>query len=266
MQIFKLLVVTCIIMIFIVACKKSDNKTNDNVTVNIEFNVITVADSVENYTNDSTLYNVIKISYFEAKGDSTQKLFIDNINEDFFTWLSSFLFTEAQYTVTKNNINDVVTAEIKKFINDIDADESLIDCESCRNAELAIDASEFYQTDKIMSIVYSHYQYSGGAHGYYGIATFNYSKQTAEPITINNLSANIDELTTIAEKAFIRQIGDIKDFWFDGGIFYLPKIFYFTEKGIVFYYSIYEIACYADGAITLELEYNQVKNLIKYMK
>jgi hypothetical protein len=263
MKILKHTVITVIAILFAVACKKNEN--NKNASTNIEFNVVTVADSTENYVSDSTISNVIKINYYEAKSNNTQDSVADNINNDFYTWISSFLFVEENYAVTKDNINDATASEIKRFLKDIYEDESLADCETCRQAEFSIDTCGLYQTDKIISIVYSHYSYSGGAHGYYGITTFNYNRQTAEAITIDNLSTDIDELTAIAEKIFIQQNGDVKNFMFEDDKFYLPNIFYFTEKGIVFYYSIYEIASYAEGDITIELDYNQIKNLIEYV-
>lgn len=264
MKLLKHIVIAAFAMLFVIACKKSEDKKNAN--ADIEFNVISVTDGAANYTDDTTIYNAIKINYIEAINNNQQDAVVDNINKDFFTWLSSFLFSEEGYAVTKNNIKDAIASEIKRFIKDINEDESFTDCETCRQAEFSIDTCGLYQTDKIISISYYYYTYSGGAHGLYGITTFNYNKQTTQPITIDNLSTNISELTAIAEKAFIKQNGDIKKFWFEHEKFYLPNIFYFTEKGIVFYYSIYEIASYAEGAITFELDYNQVKNLTEYVK
>ena len=265
MKIFKHIAVTVVVLLFAAACKKSENKKNDN--ANIEFSVVTVVDEAENYTSDTTIYNVITINYVEAKSNNPQDTaVVSNINKDFFAWLSPFFLTNEKYMLTEDNIKDAIANEIKAFIEDINTDETLADCETCRYAEFSVDTCKLYQTDKIVSIAYNYYQYSGGAHGYSGFATFNYDRQTAKSITIDNLSTNIAELTTIAEKVFVQKNGDIKDFWFENEKFYLPNIFYFTETQIVFYYSIYEIAPYAAGSVTVEIDYNQVKNLVEYIQ
>lgn len=266
MTIFKHLIITAIVIVFAAACKKNDNK-KDNGT-NVNFSLVTIVDSAKNYTQDTTIRNDVSISYLNAESNSPEMSFADSINKDFFAWISPFYFAEKQslHLITKNNIKDAVASSIKKFIQNVSEDESLVDCETCKMAEFILDTVSLYQTGKIISIAYNFYHYSGGAHGYYGITAFNYDMQTTSRITPDNLSANIDELTAIAEKAFIRQHGDISDFNFDNNKFYLPKIFYFTEKGIVFYYSIYEIAPFAAGAITVELGYNEIKNIVEYIE
>ncbi|MDR1985037.1 MAG: DUF3298 and DUF4163 domain-containing protein [Prevotellaceae bacterium] len=253
------IIITVIFITSVFACKKN-NKAN------LEFTVVTVADSSRNYTNDTTISNFISISYFESKKTNSENFIADIINQDFFAWLGSFLFAEDSVTLTKNNLNDVIATDIKRFIKDTNEDESIIDCETCKHIELSIDTFLLYQNSKIVSLAYSYYQYSGGAHGFYGQIAFNYDKKDGTPVTIDNLSTNIAELTAIAEQAFIKQNGELKDYWFEDDVFFLPDAFYFTEGKITFYYSIYEIASFAAGDITVELNNDDIKHIIDYIE
>ncbi|MDR1348769.1 MAG: DUF3298 and DUF4163 domain-containing protein [Prevotellaceae bacterium] len=250
--------VAIVFIMSVFACK-TNNKFNIEVTSK------TVADSSCNYTDDTTINNVITINYLEAKCVSGENCIAETVNQDFFTWLKQFFFVDYNDTeITKDNLKDAVASEIKAFIKDVNEDESLADCESCRYAELSV-SSSLYQNSSIISSVYMYYQYSGGAHGGYGCTAFNYSKKDGTPITVENLSTNIDELTAIAEKAFVEQNGEITDYWFEDNKFYLPDVFFFTENKIEFYYNLYEIASYAAGAIVIELNNDDVKHLIDYL-
>ncbi|MDR2652901.1 MAG: DUF3298 and DUF4163 domain-containing protein [Prevotellaceae bacterium] len=256
LSILKQFVVAAIFMTSVFACK-TNNKSS------LEFKLVTVADSSLNYSNDTTISNVISINYFEATAGDKNSI-ADSINKDFFEWLGAFFDNDGE-TLTKDNLKDVVASEIKKFIKEINEEDGyLFDCEACRHTELFVDAEPIYQNGKITSLVYSFYQYSGGAHGAHGITSFNYTKD-GTLVTIENLSTNIDELTAIAEQVFINQNGEVKDYWFDDDKFYLPDVFFFTENSIVFYYGIYEIAAYAAGDIYIELNNEEVKHLIDYI-
>jgi hypothetical protein len=250
-------IVAAVIITSVFACK-TDSK------INIEFTPIAVADSSYNYSNDTTINNIITVNYLEAKYASEENSIANTINNDFFDWLKQFFDTNDDLIITKNNLKDVVASEIKTFVKDINENKLLADCESCRFAEFSVKPFS-YQNNSIVSLVYNFYQYSGGAHGNYGCTAFNYNKKNGTPVTIENLSTNIDELTAIAEKAFVEQNGELSDYWFEDNIFYLPDVFYFAENKIVFYYNIYEIASYSAGAILLELNNDDVKHIIDYL-
>ena len=260
MKKIKLLVVAIIFVSAVFACKKKESKTQ------LEFTIVSVSDSTQNYVDDTTLNNVIKISYIKASDKGVATSLADSINKDFFAWLSVYLYTDNNQIITKENLKDVVSAEIERFITEIKEDESVIDYEPYRYAELSIEPKEPFQNDKIISIIYNAYQYSGGAHETWGLTAFNYNKKDGSVIDIYNLSTNIDELTTIAEKAFIEQNGSLEEFWFEDDRFTLPNTFYFEDGKIIFYYHLYEISSYAAGDFTIELKNDDVKHIINYIQ
>ncbi|MDR2126393.1 MAG: DUF3298 and DUF4163 domain-containing protein [Prevotellaceae bacterium] len=253
LNILKPFVVAAIIMTSVFACK----------TNNVEFTTVSVADSSRNHSNDTAIYNFISIKYVDAKSTDSKSSIANNINKDFFAWLNGFFYNDTE-SLTKDNLKEAVASEIKKFIKDINEDATLAGCQTCKNAELIVSVDSVYQNDKIVSVVYSFYQYSGGAHGNHGVIAFNYQKNGA-PITAENLSTNIDELTAIAKQTFIEQNGELKNYWFDNENFHLPDVFYFTENATVFYYAPSEIAPYSDGDIYIEISNDKVKHLIDYI-
>ncbi|MDR3227380.1 MAG: DUF3298 and DUF4163 domain-containing protein [Prevotellaceae bacterium] len=257
MKALKQIIIAAIFITAVFACKKSD-KTN------VEFTFITVADSTGNYTDDTTINCFISISYYDAKCNGNKTFLADSINKDFFAWLS--ISEDSEIVVTRDNLKECVAAEINRFIKEINEDESLADCESCRYSEHIVEPQLQYQNSKIVSLVYSYYQYSGGAHGMYGITTFNYDKKDGTVVNIDNLSSNIDSLTVIAQKAFVEQNGSLDDFWFDDDGFYLPNTFYFDTDYIIFYYHLYDIAPYAAGDFKVMLSNDEVKHLVKYIE
>ncbi|MDR3287044.1 MAG: DUF3298 and DUF4163 domain-containing protein [Prevotellaceae bacterium] len=257
MNALKQIIIGTILITAVFACKKSDK-------AHVEFTFITVADSTGNYTADTTINGFISISYYDAKCNNNEISIADSINKDFFAWLS--ISEDNEIVVTRDNLKDRVSAEINRFIKEINEDESLADCESCRNSEYTVEPQLQYQNNKIVSLVYTYYQYSGGAHGIDGLVAFNYDKKNGAVVNLDNLSSNIDELTAIAKKAFVEQNGKLDDFWFDDNGFYLPNTFYFDTDNIVFYYQRYDIASYAAGDFKIVLKNDEVKHLISYIE
>jgi hypothetical protein len=243
----------------------------------LEFTRVTVADSSLHYSKDTTIDYHISISYFEATCANKKYSIADIINKDFFAYLKYYFLAwdylsmeDLSYvndvTITKDNLGDIIALMTKGFRDVITGNDWRPDFEPEYKSEtLIINSDSVYQSDKVISLVYSIYRYSmGTTHGHSALMPFNYNKD-GMLLTLQNLSSNIDELTRIAEQAFIKQNGELGEYWFKDGIFYLPDLFYFTKNSIVFHYALYEIASYADGFIHIELNNDDVKHLIEYV-
>jgi hypothetical protein len=233
----------------------------NNKNTQFVFTTISVADSIQNYTDDTTLSYVIAINFAEASvPQSGSTSLAGRINNDFFEWLG-MPFDAAQ--TAENAIKSYVALEFERF--GLDVADSPADCAACRSAEFTVTPKNQYQNSKVVSLVYEWWQYSGGAHGMYGINAFNYDKNKETTIDIGNLSTDADAFTAIAENKFVEQNGSLDKFMFNDG-FYLPDTFYFTTDAIIFYYHPYEIASYADGAITLTLKNSDISHLVSYIE
>ncbi len=113
------------------------------------------------------------------------------------------------------------------------------------------------------------YFYSGGAHGNYGFSYRVYNLINGGLLQLADLFLDdkMNELTRLAEKQLRadRHIPDAVSLS-DSGLFIekleLKDEFFINRGGIGFTYNPYEIASYADGPVTIYLEWAQVKSLI----
>ena len=128
-----------------------------------------------------------------------------------------------------------------------------------------INIQETYITPNFLSLEMRQYQFTGGAHGYGSTHFMNFDPQTGLELTLEELFADIDGFTDLAENKFkeiheIPQEDDINStgFWFDDDKFYLPETVGFLENSIVFIYNQYDIASYAAGPIELEIPLKEV--------
>ncbi|MDR3235513.1 MAG: RsiV family protein [Prevotellaceae bacterium] len=235
----------------------------NNKNTQLVFTTISVTDSIQNYTDDTTLSYVININFVETSDRQSGSTPLTNrINSDFFE-LFDMPFDDSEQTV-ENTLKSYMVLEFERFIHDVA--DAPTDCAACRSAEFTLTPKNQYQNNQISSLAYEWWQYSGGAaHGMYGMNVFNYDKNNETVIDLYNLSTDMNKITAIAESKFIEQNGDLENFTFTDG-FYLPDTFYFTDDAIIFYYHPYDIASYADGAITLTLKNSDVKHLITYIE
>lgn len=115
------------------------------------------------------------------------------------------------------------------------------------------------------------YQYMGGAHGIYYTENFNFSTQTGERLDWRTLFTDTLAIYDLAAKKLAegeedKQLAEgetIMDYYdFTGGEFYLPENFLLSDQHIEFLYTVYEIASYAEGEITISLPYEQIEKYL----
>jgi hypothetical protein len=243
-----------ILMLVVFACQ---NKSKPN----LEFTFVGVSDSSQNYTQDTTINDVIKIDYV-VTSSKTPSL-ADTINAAFFAWLKEGRFRAYKGVITKDNLKEVIATDIKHFVKDV---EGITDCRPCKEAVFEITPQMQYQNANVVSLTYFCYSYEGGAHGNSRRFTLNHDKKDGTVITPDRLTTDLNALTSVVEKAFIEKYGTLEDFWFENGKFYMPTTFYFDEGKTVFYYLTGEIAANVTGEITVELKNEEVKHLINYLE
>ncbi len=112
--------------------------------------------------------------------------------------------------------------------------------------------------------------YTGGAHGVYYTVYNNYSINKNKELLINDIVEDEfqDSLTKIAEDFFRKQEGISENhsltdgYFFDGGVFSLPKNFILQKDGILFLYNIYEIKAYVFGETRLFIPYTSILDML----
>ena len=111
------------------------------------------------------------------------------------------------------------------------------------------------------------YEYSGGAHGNPFRDYFVFDRETGKQLTLSDIVGNpVEELQKIVSKAF-RELAEKTNFAFEApedlehtvadDVSYDSK-FYLTPEGLVFYYTPYEIAPYAEGFPEVTIPYGDL--------
>lgn len=128
-----------------------------------------------------------------------------------------------------------------------------------------------YQTKNTVSLSIETDDYTGGAHGIYSTFYTNFDKKSLRVITKSKLFTDsaLQVLTTLAEEQF-RKINEIsatadleeQGYTFNNNKFYLNDNFILTPEGITWLYNPYEIASYAQGAIELALNKEDILPLL----
>ncbi len=112
------------------------------------------------------------------------------------------------------------------------------------------------------------YYFTGGAHGFRVTVYTLIENKTGQPVdNWHTLFTDTNAVLKIAESTFrkAKKIPDgetINQSWFWNGKFYLPDNFAYTEKGILFFYNVYEIAPYEQGETELLLDYESLGKLL----
>lgn len=187
----------------------------------------------------------------------------DSINKKVFSVLKELVyFGEKPYTSTNYNglINSFITS-YEQLRKDYPKDVF--------GWEAEIEGSIKYQSESILNIKIKHYTYTGGAHGYQGLRSLLFDPKTGKSIPNNQLFKDENAFKAFAEKKF-RSKYDIPEnksinatgFLFEGDKFSLPLNIFYTDKGLLLYYNLYEAASYADGPKELPLSYNEVNEYL----
>lgn len=113
-------------------------------------------------------------------------------------------------------------------------------------------------------------EYTGGAHGIYITTFLNLDLQTLTPIRLDDIFIDnyqeelIDLLYNqlmIDNQVTTHQELENMGYTTTGDLFPTEN-FYFTTKGIVFYYNVYEIAPYVMGPINITLPYEMINHIL----
>lgn len=126
--------------------------------------------------------------------------------------------------------------------------------------EANIEGTLAFEDTERLSLVLDSYLYTGGAHGYGTKHFLNFDKKKQRLLEPHELTSDWEGLTVLAETLFRAKHGIEEEapinstgLMFEDDIFYLPEEMGFTPEGLLLYYAPYEIAPYADGAITLTI-------------
>ena len=134
--------------------------------------------------------------------------------------------------------------------------------------ELHIETEKTYQSEEIITIAISTYEYKGGAHGNDKIIFLNLNAQTGHILNQDDIIENKEEFKKIAQDYFKKSLDSedknltMEDFFF-GKSFQLPENFGFSDDGLVLLYNVYEVASYDQGYTEFVIPFEELKSLLK---
>ena len=114
-------------------------------------------------------------------------------------------------------------------------------------------------------------QYTGGAHGMYGLFYANYDVETGRMLTLDDV---FSDTLALAERMTVEFIGQKnldaevpfseQGYFIDSNLLPLTSNFALLPDGVLFYYNVYEIAAYAAGPAYVQLPYEKLDGLMKF--
>ena len=134
--------------------------------------------------------------------------------------------------------------------------------------ELYIETEKTYQSEEIITIAISTYEFKGGAHGNDKIRFLNLDAKTGKALNQNDIIEDMAKFKTLAETHFIRSLeaeGEnlkMEDFFY-GKPFQLPENIGYSEEGLVMLYNVYEVASFDQGYTEFAIPFKDVEPYLK---
>ena len=132
--------------------------------------------------------------------------------------------------------------------------------------EHSSDVTLLYDSPEMIAISFSHYDYTGGAHGNFYTNLINYDKKTGDIIKTDQILKDKEKISPFLEKAF-RKKYDIKDgedlnLSVEGNNIPVTDNIGILKDSLIFQYNPYEIGPYAMGAPTLKVAKADIKDFL----
>ncbi len=134
--------------------------------------------------------------------------------------------------------------------------------------ELSIETELIYQSEDVITIAISTYEFKGGAHGNDKIKFLTLNAKSGAVLNQNDIIESITNFKALAKTHFIKSLEvkednlKMEDFFF-GKPFQLPENIGFSEDGLVLLYNVYEVASYDQGYTEFVIPFEEAESYLK---
>lgn len=134
--------------------------------------------------------------------------------------------------------------------------------------ELNIETELTYQSENVITIAISTYEFKGGAHGNDKIEFLNLNATTGKVLSLDDIISKKEAFKKLAETHFIKSLETnesklkMEDFFF-GKPFQLPENIGYSDDGLVLLYNSYEVATFNQGYTEFVIPFEDVDSLLK---
>ena len=187
--------------------------------------------------------------------------------------LAKIINSNIEKTIIKSVNPEIENQNLKSILDEFNTEyldfKTQFPDESDPKWELYIETEKTYQSDEIISIAVSTYEFKGGAHGNDKIKFLNLNAKSGDVIENNQLVKDSTALKKIAKSYFIKDLesqdADLKmEDYFYGNPFQLPENIGYSEDGLIMLYNTYEIASYAQGYTEFVIPFEEVNSIIGF--
>jgi Protein of unknown function (DUF3298)/Deacetylase PdaC len=199
---------------------------------------------------EGSVFEFLRTQIFKAlKGDS--------LNKDY----SNLQLRDIQRTA-RDSFFKTYKTELQDEIHDSIPSAMLNHAESTRMEVVS-------NTDGLLSLGYTYYSYSGGAHGNHGTKLMTYDIKNKKVMTLDDVfKPNYKTALNAAIMRVARRYFGVKPNQSLEGSALVSTVeannnYAISRKGILFNYEPYEIASYAQGEIQLFVPFEDLKNILK---
>lgn len=204
----------------------------------------------------SAIYNEAKINveitHFEGDDPVEQA-----VNKRIFTTICNSVYTGEKILEVKN-----YDALVNSFVTNYSQIKAELKQDSLPSWEAQATAKINFQSKKLLNVTVDYYLFTGGAHGYGATESLLLNPDSGQTYKLTDVFLDMAQLTKLVEEKFRKQLKIAANsslteagYFFTDDRFILPKNFIMNEKGILFHYNTYEVACYAQGPIDLFISY-----------
>ncbi len=131
--------------------------------------------------------------------------------------------------------------------------------------------------DRVLTLLYNDYSFTGGAHGFYGDTGCSFDVETGRLLSLEDLSGDYDALAAFLTDYMVNTVENDPELaqridlgLFEEGTGYAEILapllrqgaWYFDGQGLVIFSSLYEISSYAAGPIVFSIPYADLQGHI----
>ena len=191
---------------------------------------------------------------------------MERINETLATQ-EELYYTGDNHTEGLSGYSDMLTAAEDNFayVSQNEGSGLPLEFSSTRSARIG------RVSETVLSLVFTDYVYTGGAHGMYGDEAWNFDMQTGEVLTLEKLSADYSVFSDFLVQSMLKLAEEDEDSYYslrlaEGFVdsANLEEAFrgllregswYFDREGLVFFSSLGEFGPYAAGLVEFHIPY-----------
>jgi len=238
----------------------------------LRFDIKTVMRSSGPCGPDSSTCAKVSIVYPEAvAGPGKQRQSINRYVQQRLQSIKLDLNPDANTTATGNGAEDLADFFLKQRQQFIESMKTMPDMPAAiAGWEMQVKGKPLYISEKVVSLRFDIYHFSGGAHGNPSNILQSFDS-TGHALTLTEIVSDTAQLRKLAEQKF-RQVRkevvgnktlEEAGYFVEGDTLPLPQNYALSPEGLLLYYNPYEIGPYVMGATELVLPYTQLQSLLK---